>query len=556
MTAVARAGARAAMLAAGFATVGCGQLLELDGYRFTARPPVRVLEELCPTDGGGQADAGCPPEACAGADCDACVPGTSTCMGSTLRRCSAGGRWDTSEVCSDDLPVCDPTLARCTCAEGALQCTSSTEERLCVDGNIQVTACPPGALCQGDRCRARAWARQFGSIEDDAVSGLALDAASNPIIVGTTNGALPGQAQSGPRDRFIEKYDPTGAELWTRQLALGEDAPSPSVSTDGSGNIIVVGALFVGSVTVASVSKYDSSGGEAWTRQFGPDYPDGDYSGRFISANASSSDAQGAILVAGQTAFALPGQENAIPPSESFFGIQVSALVEDAYVRKYDAGGGELWTRQFGSERQDAALSVSAGADGGVVVCGSGALPQHTSSGDVDAFVLAFDGDGNVLWSRQFGTTGADSATAVSVAPNGATVVAATSGGTVPEEPDAGVREASVRAYDTQGTELWARSLGSIAEGATSAPRLATDRDGNVIVALVANDRGVHLLRMYDATGTELWSRELESADPGAAVFLAVDAAGSLLVAGSTRGALPGQTGAGKSDAFLLKIVD
>jgi hypothetical protein len=65
----------------------------------------------------------------------------------------------------------------------------------------------------------------------------------------------------------------------------------------------------------------------------------------------------GSVLVAGHTDGTLPGQS--------------SAGGYDAFVRKYDAAGAEVWTRQFGSANADYALSVSVGSDGSVLVAGS-----------------------------------------------------------------------------------------------------------------------------------------------------------------------------------------
>ena len=56
----------------------------------------------------------------------------------------------------------------------------------------------------------------------------------------------------------------------------------------------------------------------------------------------------------------------------------------DAFVRRYDAGGTELWTRQFGTAT-GGALAEGVAVDGsGVYVVGSmgGALPGQTSAGE------------------------------------------------------------------------------------------------------------------------------------------------------------------------------
>src|SRR5687768_17851120 len=99
---------------------------------------------------------------------------------------------------------------------------------------------------------------------------------------------------------------------------------------------------------------------EIWTRQFGTAAVD--------HAAAIAADSTG-IYVAGETDGVFPGQTDL--PSR------------DAYIRKFDAAGGDLWIRQFGSAAFDVTRGVSAHASG-IYVAGhsSGALPGQTSAGD------------------------------------------------------------------------------------------------------------------------------------------------------------------------------
>src|SRR5262249_56504179 len=92
-------------------------------------------------------------------------------------------------------------------------------------------------------------------------------------------------------------------------------------------------------------------------------------------------DASG-VYVAGETEGTLPGQ--------------ASAGDVDAFVRKYDAAGNELWTRQFGTGRGDEAPGVAVGGSG-VYAAGHPfrTLLGHASAGDVDAFVRKYDFAGN-----------------------------------------------------------------------------------------------------------------------------------------------------------------
>ena len=61
----------------------------------------------------------------------------------------------------------------------------------------------------------------------------------------------------------------------------------------------------------------------------------------------------------------------------------------DTYVRKYSFDGQVIWTRQFGSARQDYIHGIGINATGvyaaGLTYCD---LPDNTSAGDVDAFVV------------------------------------------------------------------------------------------------------------------------------------------------------------------------
>jgi hypothetical protein len=73
-----------------------------------------------------------------------------------------------------------------------------------------------------------------------------------------------------------------------------------------------------------------------------------------------------------------------------------------AFVRKYGSDGNELWTRQFGIQYFDEAFGVALAGEGNLYVGGStGSLPSQ-ASGQIrqDAFVRKYDSDGNELWTR------------------------------------------------------------------------------------------------------------------------------------------------------------
>jgi len=331
------------------------------------------------------------------------------------------------------------------------------------------------------------------------------------------------------------------------------------------------------------------AGAALWVRQFGSSASD--------VASSVSADASGNVFVAGLTSAALPGQR--------------SAGATDAYVRKYDANGTEAWTRQFGSDTDDSAYSVSADANGNALVAGdsfesgdadayvrkydasgndlgivqfatdgydsassvsadasggfavagytNGALPGQTSAGGIDVFVSKYDASSTQLWTRQFGTSTNDLAYSVSVDTNGNVVVAGYTSGALPGQTSAGSADAFVRKYSAGGTQLWTQQLGT--SGSDLAYSVSTDASGNIFVAgqtsgalpgQTSAGSTDAFLRKYDAAGTELWTRQFGTSTFDGARSVSVDASGNLFVVGATDGTLPGQTSAG-GDAFVRK---
>jgi outer membrane protein assembly factor BamB len=197
-------------------------------------------------------------------------------------------------------------------------------------------------------------------------------------------------------DAYVRKFDVNGKELWTRQIGTSTDRDDQvrGIALDGAG-IYVAGSTadtLPGQTSAgnadAFVRRYDPAGNEVWTRQFG--------SSSFDQARGVAVTGSG-VYLAGITAGAMPGQ--------------TSAGAQDAFVRKYDAEGRELWTRQFGTRNMEDVTGIVAD-DTGVYVAGTtlGVLPGQTGAGRADLFVRKYDAEGNDLWTRQFGTAEYDQA--------------------------------------------------------------------------------------------------------------------------------------------------
>ncbi len=406
----------------------------------------------------------------------------------------------------------------------------------------------PVGVALADSPPTIAWLDQFGTSADDYAYGVAVDGEGNAYVVGNTLGTLPGQTSSGGRDAFVRKYDSSGNELWTRQFGSNTNDIAYDVAVDGEGNAYVVGYTFgtlpeqtsSGSFD-AFVRKYDSSGNESWTRQFGTDAID--------VARGVAVDGAGNAYVVGDTTGALPGQ--------------ASSGRRDAFVRKYDSSGAELWTRQFSSSAYDFAYGVAADGAGNAYVVGDtdGILPGQTTSGVIDAFVRKYDSSGNESWTRQFGSNNYDYARGVAVDGAGNAYVAGITRGTIPGQTSPGGRDAFVRKYDSSGNESWTRQFGTSADD--YAYGVVVDGDGNPYV--VGDTTGTltgqassgvrdGFVRKYNSSGNESWTRQFGSSANDTAWGVAVDEADNAYVAGFTDGTLPGQTSSGGVDVFIVKF--
>lgn len=225
----------------------------------------------------------------------------------------------------------------------------------------------------------------------------------------------------------------------------------------------------------------------------------------------------------------------------------------DAYLRKYDGQGNELWTQQFGTQREDHGTAVTVDGAANVYVVGltRGAFPGHTGlvGSDYDAYLRKYDGDGNELWTRQSAAQGEDHASDVAADVAGNVYVVGSSSGALPGQTDMGEGDAFIRKYDGDGNELWTRQFGS--QDWDSANGLGIDDAANVYVVGSASGAlpgQTHLgksdayVRKYDGLGNELWTRQFGSLGRDRANGVVVDGAGNLYVSGTTRLSLPGQS--------------
>jgi len=339
----------------------------------------------------------------------------------------------------------------------------------------------------------------------------------------SSSGALPADLTAVGQTLFFTAGDGTARELWRTDVLSGS-----AVRVMDFGSALDLDA---------SVQGFTTAGASSWLRLFGSSADDG---AEDVVSNGT------AVYVVGWTGGALGGQ--------------TSAGGQDAFIRKYSAGGSEVWTRQFGTPQVESAIAVA--TDGlSVYVAGLtwGALAGQTSSGGTDAFLRKYDVSGAEVWTVQFGTAGMDKVLAVAV-DSVAVYAAGETTGTMPGQANSGGTDAFLRAYDHAGGELWAAQFGS--SGADSATAVASDgfavyvagSTTGALAGATSAGRTDAFVRKYGPGGTEAWTLQFGSSEIDDASGLVVGY-GAVFVAGGTTGSLQGGTTPGQ-DSFLARIAE
>lgn len=295
------------------------------------------------------------------------------------------------------------------------------------------------------------WISQFGTSQNDGATGVAVDSLGSVFVTGWTSGTLPGEASQGSLDAFIRKHDSDGNVLWTRQFGTSLSDASHAITVVDD-HVIVTGRTrgafptysLLGAAD-AFIAEYDSSGTQLWLRQFGA------APGAEVSPIAVGADGGGAIFLSGTVGGAFPGQ--------------TSSGGTDVFLSKRDLDGNLVWTRQFGTSATDQAAehALAFTASGEIVLAGhtDGTLPSQTSTGGRDVFLRAHDTDGDVMWTRQFGTSGTDYAGALTVPGDGYIYLAGSVLGALTGHTALGGDDAFVARLSTTGALVGVRQFGT-----------------------------------------------------------------------------------------------
>ncbi|MEI7512805.1 MAG: hypothetical protein WCK01_05110 [Candidatus Uhrbacteria bacterium] len=356
--------------------------------------------------------------------------------------------------------------------------------------------------------------------------------------------------------------DPTVA--WNTFLGGSSNENSRGITTDGSGNVFVIGdststwgtpvnAIYGNGSADIFVAKLGGDGSLAWNTFLG--------SGGTDNGNSIKVDNSGYVYIAGV--------------SSATWGTPINAHAGgggDGVIAKIDGSGNLLWNTFFGgSSGTEIANSIALDGSGNIYTVGSATaawgspVRAYTASSDIVA--VKFNSSGAESWHTFFGGSGFDNAFAVAVDGSGNVYVGGYDDSTwgSPVRAYTAANDASVTKLDSSGAVVWNTFLGG--SGNDVAFALVLDASGNIFVGGHAFGTWSTPIRAYDAaldgfvarldtSGTLVWNTFLGGSGSDGIRGLALDVSGNLIAGGNSNATwgTPLQSYVGGVDAMIVQI--
>jgi outer membrane protein assembly factor BamB len=310
----------------------------------------------------------------------------------------------------------------------------------------------------------------------DHGNAIAFDSDENILVAGHHTSLTNGN------DYFIIKYDQNGNTLWTTSW----DGPTHNndwiidITTDSSGFIYATGMSYSYARDFDIVTiKYDSAGTQLWEAWY--DGPGSSFDGgREIVV-----DGDGIVYITGDAAW--------------------ERGVTNIITIKYDKNGNEVWRDRYtgGGTGYEACYNmVLDSADKSIIVSGW----SYGANPEADCTLIKYDYNGNILWTATYNGPGdgRDNFYGVTTDSSGNIYVTGRSVG-------AGTGFDMITAvYDSSGTLLWNARHDGPASGSDGALSVSIDALRNVYVTGTTTGVGTgsdYTTVAYDSSGTELWAK-------------------------------------------------
>jgi hypothetical protein len=296
-------------------------------------------------------------------------------------------------------------------------------------------------LVKFDTGGTRVWGTYFGGTWANGYA-VAVDRDDNVYMTGAT-GSTTGvysngfdSTWDGSNDAYLVKFDPVGNRIWGTYYGGTSMDEGYAVTTDANNNVFLAGHTYSTSGIASGGFQNTFGGGQndafvvkfdsAGHRQWATYYGGpGDELFMFSSDMSVATDNAGNLYLAGATSSMTGISSNGF--QNTFGGGQM-----DAFLVKLDPNGNRQWATYYGDADDDKAYSVSVDNVGNVFIGGrtlsttniASAGFQNTYGGGQDAFLVKFGKEGERLCATYYGGIDVDDCNSVATDNRGAVYLA------------------------------------------------------------------------------------------------------------------------------------
>ena len=295
--------------------------------------------------------------------------------------------------------------------------------------------------------------------------------------------------------------------IWERTFTTGLDCRFWGVDATDDGGAVCTGETASDEITSLLLAKYTPQGTLQW---------------KVIEGRSPGTSGQDVLQVPG--GYIVCGK---ITSGSNF----------DGFAAMFDYFGNILWFNRLENPDDEVLYDIARAGDSCYVAAG---YTESTGAGKKDALLVLFDTNGNLIWTRSFGTAGEEIAYSVKSLSNGGFALAGGSEGNfyiVITDKDGLGKYA--KTFDHGGHEI-ARTLLESSEGGFFLTG-STMENGSY-------QSNIWLLRT-DTEGNEIWSFEIGGDDNDSAWDAIEPETGGYIVLGNTM-----SSGSGNYDAVLYRI--
>ncbi len=464
---------------------------------------------------------------------------------------------------------------KCIDGKAIIECEDDDE---CTHNTIEISECGFGdenpetadelteteVMCYNGKWLCSIFANQTGTDNNDWAYSTAVDSKGNIYITGETKGDFDSNPNSGGNcgiesdplvcaDVFVVKYDKFGIKTGATLFGRERNNWGAALKVDSEDNIIIVGSTdytLLSTTNTAFVNdvfirKYNSNLEVEWTKELGG----------YTSANYYSNDYGLGVALDSNDNIYITGHTTGEVENNVFEG------EIDYFLVKYNKSGIKQWSKQFGTTGKDLGNGITVTSDGFIYITGSTtkSFKDFENKGGTDIFISKFDIDGNLIWTKQEGTSGNDEANKV-VADGNNVYITGYVNGILSPNVSLGESDAFLIKYDSNGNKQWSKQFGT--SGNDGGNSIAISGNGNIYVtgsvggSLNGNDYfgGKDIfLSEFDSLGNNILTKQWGTINEDDATDIVIDSNNYIYISGKTTGNLYSNINSGGTDAFLIK---